>query len=154
MTALASLRTLQPLRTLVAARTLAPIYIGGVLVSHSQHIIAATTSHVSPAAVLLRVITPNTPFPLSWIGWVATAVFVCSYFAKSASRLRMTQAVAALLWMLYGVAIGAMPVIVANVIVAIAAGYSSLRHRDKSPAADMPHKATFAGGESSPVREM
>jgi len=41
--------------------------------------------------------------------------------------LRWIQAMAALLWIAYGVAIHARPVIVANVIVATAAVYSSFR---------------------------
>jgi len=67
---------------------------------------------------------------LSSIGWVATAVFACSYFAKSPARLRMVQALAALMWIAYGFLIHAMPVVVANVIVAVAAVYSSIRQRE------------------------
>jgi hypothetical protein len=63
---------------------------------------------------------------LSWIGWIATAVFSTSYFFKGASTLRWIQAGAALLWVTYGLLIHAMPVVVANVIVASAAVYSSL----------------------------
>ena len=63
---------------------------------------------------------------LSWIGWIATAVFSTSYFFKGASTLRWIQAGAALLWVTYGLLIHAMPVVVANVIVAAAAVYSSL----------------------------
>ncbi|HYG98195.1 MAG TPA: YgjV family protein [Terriglobales bacterium] len=70
---------------------------------------------------------------LSLIGWVATAVFACSYFAKTQRGLRAFQAVASLMWIVYGIAIGAMPVIVANVIVAVAAGYSSLRSTESTP---------------------
>src|SRR5262245_18161638 len=55
---------------------------------------------------------------LDWIGWVATAVFAVSYFCKQPARLRQVQSVAALLWLSYGLAIGAMPVVVANIIVA------------------------------------
>jgi hypothetical protein len=62
----------------------------------------------------------------SWIGWIATAVFSTSYFFKGASTLRWIQAGAALLWVTYGLLIHAMPVVVANVIVASAAVYSSL----------------------------
>jgi hypothetical protein len=62
---------------------------------------------------------------LSWIGWIATAVFSTSYFFKGASTLRWIQAGAALLWVTYGLLIHAMPVVVANVIVASAAVYSS-----------------------------
>ena len=63
---------------------------------------------------------------LTWIGWIATAVFSTSYFFKGASTLRWIQAGAAMLWGTYGLLIHAMPVVVANVIVAAAAVYSSL----------------------------
>ena len=61
---------------------------------------------------------------LNWIGWVATAVFASSYFSRQAATLRKIQAGAALLWVVYGFLIGAMPVVVANMIVAAAAVYS------------------------------
>lgn len=61
---------------------------------------------------------------LSWIGWIATAVFSTSYFFKGAGALRWIQAGAALLWVTYGLLIHATPVVVANVIVAAAALYS------------------------------
>ncbi|MBA2645325.1 MAG: YgjV family protein [Pyrinomonadaceae bacterium] len=66
---------------------------------------------------------------LSWIGWVATALFAASYFFKHPVRLRLVQALAALLWIVYGVAIAAPPVIVANVIVATIAATSAWRQR-------------------------
>lgn len=55
------------------------------------------------------------------IGWVATGVFTSSYFFKRPNVLRRVQAVAALLWLSYGLVIRSMPVIVANVLVAGAA---------------------------------
>lgn len=64
---------------------------------------------------------------LEWIGWVATATFASSYFCKQPAALRRVQAVAALLWIGYGAVIRSLPVIVANVVVAVAAVYSSLR---------------------------
>jgi len=64
---------------------------------------------------------------LNSIGWTATAVFSSSYFFKEAATLRRIQAAAASLWVLYGVAIHSAPVVVANLIVGIAAGYTSLR---------------------------
>ncbi|MFZ3213519.1 MAG: YgjV family protein [Terriglobales bacterium] len=66
---------------------------------------------------------------LNLIGWVATAVFASSYFFRQPATLRKIQAGAALLWVAYGFLIGAMPVVVANVIVAAAAVYSSLAQR-------------------------
>lgn len=55
---------------------------------------------------------------LQWIGWVATATFAVSYLCKRPSALRGVQAGAALLWIVYGAMIHAVPVIVANLIVA------------------------------------
>jgi hypothetical protein len=67
---------------------------------------------------------------LDWLGWVATAVFAVSYFCKRPVALRGTQAVAALLWLGYGIIIKAPPVIVANIIVALMAAVSAWReHR-------------------------
>ena len=63
---------------------------------------------------------------LSSIGWVATACFGLSYFFKRPATLRLIQAGAALLWIVYGLLIHALPVVAANVIVALAALYSTL----------------------------
>ena len=52
------------------------------------------------------------------IGWLATGVFLTSYFAKQSTTLRRIQGGAACVWALYGVLIHAAPIIVANVIVA------------------------------------
>lgn len=60
------------------------------------------------------------------LGWAATAVFSISYFLKEAAALRKIQAGGAILWLLYGIAIHSLPVIVANVIVAAAAIYTSV----------------------------
>ncbi len=64
---------------------------------------------------------------VSVLGWIATAVFAASYFSKSARTLRWIQAGAAVLWVIYGLAIRSAPVVVANLIVAVAAMYASLR---------------------------
>jgi hypothetical protein len=64
---------------------------------------------------------------LDWIGWVATALIASSYFCKEAATLRRVQAVAAVAWAAYGVMIHSLPVIVANVIVAGAAVWTSFR---------------------------
>ena len=63
---------------------------------------------------------------LETIGWIATAVFASSYFSKERKTLRRLQAAAAVLWIAYGVILKAPPVIVANVIVASLALWSSL----------------------------
>ena len=62
---------------------------------------------------------------LDYIGWVATAIFASSYFCKQPGTLRRIQALAALLWIGYGILIHAAPVIVANLVVAAVALYSS-----------------------------
>ena len=62
---------------------------------------------------------------MSWIGWVATACFGLSYFFKKPATLRLIQAGAAMLWISYGLLIHAMPVVAENVIVALAALYST-----------------------------
>ena len=64
-----------------------------------------------------------------WIGWIATALFASSYFWKQPAVLRRVQALAALLWVVYGSIIHALPVITANLIVAAVAIYSSLATR-------------------------
>ena len=70
-----------------------------------------------------------------WVGWLATLVFAVSYFFREPKTLRWIQALAALLWIAYGVSIHARPVIVANVIVATAAVYSSFRKPGETAAA-------------------
>ncbi len=64
---------------------------------------------------------------LNWIGWLATAVFASSYFCKRPRTLRAVQGLAALLWIGYGIVIRALPVIIANVVVAFLAIYSAWR---------------------------
>ncbi|HET9384575.1 MAG TPA: hypothetical protein VFO67_05475 [Gemmatimonadales bacterium] len=61
------------------------------------------------------------------VGWLATAVFMVSYFVKGGVQLRRVQGVAAGLWTLYGVLIHSTPVIVANILVAGVAVWSSFR---------------------------
>jgi hypothetical protein len=61
-----------------------------------------------------------------WIGWLATAIFLASYSFKDQGRLRRVQAVAALVWVIYGVILQAVPLVIANLLVALAAVYSSL----------------------------
>jgi len=65
------------------------------------------------------------------LGWVATAVFVGSYFFSRPSLLRSVQMLGAFLWVTYGVLINASPVIVANVLVFSAAAWTIFR---KAPA--------------------
>jgi hypothetical protein len=67
---------------------------------------------------------------------VATAIFAASYFFKDPVGLRRLQAVAAALWITYGISIAAPPVIVANVIVAVMAIGSSWRHKPHAARGD------------------
>jgi hypothetical protein len=64
---------------------------------------------------------------LDSIGWMATAIFASSYFCKGPAMLRRIQALAAMLWIGYGVLIHAAPVIVANLVVGAVALCSSFR---------------------------
>jgi len=64
---------------------------------------------------------------VDWIGWIATAIFAGSYRCKDPMMLRRVQALAACLWAVYGAVIGATPVLVANLMVAGFAGWSSFR---------------------------
>ncbi len=64
---------------------------------------------------------------LDALGWTATGIFSTSYFFKQPAVLRKIQAGAALLWMVYGLAIHSAPVVVANLIVGVAAIYTSFR---------------------------
>jgi len=64
---------------------------------------------------------------VEYLGWVATGVFVGSYFCLRPSLLRGVQMFGAALWVLYGVLINASPVIVANVLVFSAAAWTMFR---------------------------
>jgi len=74
------------------------------------------------------------------VGWMATAVFLCSYFAKQPTSLRRIQGLAACLWALYGILIHSWPVIMANVLVAGVAVATSFRRVSdgRPPAAPAP----------------
>ena len=65
---------------------------------------------------------------LDGIGWVATALFASSYLVKTTKVMRRVQALAALLWVAYGIWSNALPIIVANVIVATLALYSDWKN--------------------------
>jgi uncharacterized protein with PQ loop repeat len=63
-----------------------------------------------------------------WIGWLATAVFASSYLSRQQVIMRRIQGLAALMWSVYGGLIHALPVLVANLIVAaMAIGSSFMR---------------------------
>ena len=59
------------------------------------------------------------------IGWCATAVFVASYFATPVRNLRRLQMLGAIIWLIYGVAIWAPPVVVANGLVFASAAWTA-----------------------------
>jgi hypothetical protein len=63
------------------------------------------------------------------LGWAATAVFVGSYFFKRPEALARVQMAGALMWVAYGLLMGAPPVVVANVLVLSAAAWKGLRAR-------------------------
>jgi hypothetical protein len=63
-----------------------------------------------------------------WVGWLATAVFVASYFVRP-SRLLAVQAAGALTWLAYGLLTWQAPVIVSNVVVAGAAAFRLIAPR-------------------------
>ncbi|MFZ3217126.1 MAG: YgjV family protein [Candidatus Acidiferrales bacterium] len=63
---------------------------------------------------------------ISSIGWLATALVTASYFFRNNRTLRVLQALGAVVWLTYGILINSKPVIVANVIVAVVALYSTV----------------------------
>lgn len=70
----------------------------------------------------------------NWIGWLATAIFALSYRCRERAMLMRVQALAAGLWIVYGLALGALPVVVANLIVAGMAAWSGWRTSVAAPA--------------------
>ena len=66
-----------------------------------------------------------------YLGWAATAVFVTSYFCARDRALRAVQMAGALMWIAYGVLIGASPVIVANALVFGASAWTLMAGRIK-----------------------
>ena len=63
------------------------------------------------------------------LGWIATAVFVGSYFCTRDTVLKRVQMLGALLWVVYGVLEQAPPVVAANVLVFAAAAWTARRPR-------------------------
>lgn len=62
---------------------------------------------------------------IDYLGWAATAVFVTSYFCSKPGALKRVQMAGALMWMVYGVLLGASPVVVANLLVFAAAAWTA-----------------------------
>lgn len=63
------------------------------------------------------------------IGWMATAVFTASYFARHQDTLRRVQMGGAAMWLAYGLATRALPVITANILVLGAAAWAEHRRQ-------------------------
>lgn len=61
------------------------------------------------------------------VGWIATAVFVSSYFCTKADALRRFQMLGATIWIGYGVLMHAAPVVAANLLVLGAAAWTARR---------------------------
>jgi len=70
------------------------------------------------------------------LGWIATAVFVASYFFKRAALLRLAQMAGAVLWIVYGSLIGSIPVVAANGLVFAAAAWTLARRPPDARAAE------------------
>ena len=64
---------------------------------------------------------------IEYLGWLATAVFVGSYLCKGSAALKRVQMIGALMWVVYGLLIGATPVVAANLLVFSAAGWALVR---------------------------
>lgn len=73
------------------------------------------------------------PDPIDLVGWAATGVFVASYRFKDQRTLRCIQALAAVLWVIYGLARHALPVVIANLLVAGMALHSSKKRVVSTP---------------------
>jgi hypothetical protein len=71
--------------------------------------------------------------PTETLGWIATLVFVGSYFFSKPAALRACQMLGAALWIAYGLLIAAKPVIAANLLVFVAAAWTLARKRESMP---------------------
>jgi hypothetical protein len=67
------------------------------------------------------------------LGWMATAVFVGSYFFARPAALRAVQMCGAVLWIVYGFLIDATPVVAANALVFAAAAWTFARTQVIAP---------------------
>jgi hypothetical protein len=61
------------------------------------------------------------------LGWTAAGVFTTSYFFTRPGILRRVQMTGAALWLLYGVLLGAHPVVIANLMNLLAMSWSEWR---------------------------
>jgi hypothetical protein len=67
---------------------------------------------------------------IEYLGWLATAVFVGSYLCKGSAALKRVQMIGALMWVVYGLVIGATPVVAANLLVFSVAGWTLARRAE------------------------
>ena len=63
------------------------------------------------------------------LGLTATALFAASYFTGSSATLKNLQVGAACFWILYGIAVEAVPLLAAGLVVAAAAALSAFPRR-------------------------
>ena len=93
----------------------------------------------------------------SWVGWVATAITASSYFCKRSATLRAVQAVGALVWIGYGIAVDSRPVVIANILVGFMAAQSAWRQNQKrasatdSAAPEIQRRPLIDGGRTDSV---
>lgn len=71
---------------------------------------------------------------IEYLGWLATAVFVGSYLCKRPEALKRVQMIGASMWVVYGLLIGATPVVAANLLVLAAAGFSAIHSQQRRAA--------------------
>ena len=85
------------------------------------------------------------------IGWAATAIFLASYSCTDSRKLRLMQAAAALVWVGYGAMLNAVPIIVANLLVAAVAAYSAVQGFRQARQAGTPAITPPGGGDLSRI---
>lgn len=85
------------------------------------------------------------------IGWVATAIFLASYSCTDQRKLRLVQAAAALVWAGYGVLLNAVPIIVANLLLAAVAAYSAVQGFRRARQRGAPAITPAAAGDLSRI---
>jgi hypothetical protein len=61
------------------------------------------------------------------LGWLATAIFIGSYFFSRPELLVRAQMIGGVLWVAYGVLVQAKPVVAANALVVAAAAWKTWR---------------------------
>jgi hypothetical protein len=67
------------------------------------------------------------PSAIEALGWLATATFIASYFFARPEALVRVQIAGGAMWIVYGVLVHATPVVAANLLVVVAAGWKMWR---------------------------